>query len=74
MEYLIRLDDVERYDLIGTKIGWFRWDAVHAWDHNTRTGYHSIKVPEKGRARWLRRNGPMLEGWGFTLNKETVDA
>lgn len=74
MEYIIRLEDEERYNDIGHKIGWYRWDARHAWDHHTRQGFHAIKVPEKGRARWLRRNGPMLEKWGFTLIKEVEDA
>ncbi len=74
MEYTIRLEDEDRYNSISFKLGWYRWDARGAWDPHNRVGFHAIKVPEKGRARWLRRNGPMLEELGFTLQEETVDA
>ena len=74
MEYILTLHDEDSYNSISFKIGWFRWDAVGYWNTITRIGTHRIKVPVKGRARWLRRNGPMLEKLGFHLERETVDA
>lgn len=73
MEYILTLHDEDSYNSISFKIGWYRWDAVGYWNPNTRIGTHRVKVPVKGRARWLKRSGTVLEGLGFTLEKEVKD-
>jgi len=44
--------------------------SVCKWDHNRRVGLIVIAVPEKGRARWLRRHLQSLYGLGFIAGKE----
>lgn len=70
MEFTIQLDDEDRYNSISFKLGWYRWDTRGTWDHHNRQGFYAVKVPVKGRARWLRRNAPMLLELGF---KEVPD-
>jgi len=74
MEYTIRPTDEELYNLFlnSTYTNYGPHNFRHSWDHHAQQGFIAIKVPKKGRARWLKRHGSWLETLGFSLQTEEV--